>query len=414
MGRPFPLLDGYRAMAALMVLTTHVAFSSGEVLTPVLGPILGRLDFGVTLFFLLSGFLLYRPWARSAMVGTTDPNVGVYALRRGVRILPAYWAMVVVTLIALSTFQTVEWSAWPVHLGLLHIYIPGFALDGLTQTWSLATEVAFYAVLPVLAWMAGRRGRGNPSSSARFQVWVLAAAAAASWLFLTVTAVGGLSPSPLSVTWLPGFLDWFALGMLAAVIQVRLTLPDPPGWMSAIRTLADSTGWCLAIAGGVALLAITPIAGPVTLAPASPGSVLVKHALYAIIAAFLLLPGFLGIGNAAHPRVRESWWGRLLASEIVVYLGTVSYGIFLWHMILIVLLQRALGLPVFGGGFWLLWALVVIASVGAASASWFALESPLQSWVGRVTSRSPQRPTRADEGSAERSRPGPPAGPESP
>ena len=48
MGRSFPLLDGYRAMAALMILTTHVAFNTGEIRTPVLGPILGRMDFAVT------------------------------------------------------------------------------------------------------------------------------------------------------------------------------------------------------------------------------------------------------------------------------------------------------------------------------------------------------------------------------
>ncbi|MGA1701940.1 MAG: acyltransferase family protein, partial [Candidatus Nanopelagicales bacterium] len=137
--RSFPLLDGYRAIAAFMVLTTHVAFNTGEILTPVLGPLLGRMDFGVTLFFLLSGFLLYRPWARAAMEAGTGPRLGGYALRRAARIFPAYWAMVVFTLLLLPEIQPVEWQAWPVHLGLLHIYIPGFTLEGLTQTWSLAT-----------------------------------------------------------------------------------------------------------------------------------------------------------------------------------------------------------------------------------------------------------------------------------
>lgn len=386
MGRPFPLLDGYRAMAALMVLTTHVAFGTGEILTPILGPILGRMDFGVTLFFLLSGFLLYRPWARAAMTAGHGPTLGSYALRRAVRIFPAYWAMVLATLLVLSLLRPIDWQAWPVHLGLVHIYIPGYALEGLTQTWSLATEVAFYAVLPVLAWLAGRRGRGNASASARYQLVVLALAAAAAWVYLTVVAFDAVSLSPLSITWLPGFLDWFALGMAAAVVQVRLTLPDPPRWMVATQSFAGRTGMCLAIAAGWALVAITPIAGPVTLAPAAPMSVLAKHALYGLIAVFLLLPGFLGIGDAALPRPRDSWWGRLLTHPITLYLGTISYGIFLWHMIAIVMLQRALGLPEFGGGFWLLWALVVIASVGLASASWYALESPLLRWVARTPS----------------------------
>lgn len=385
MGRPFPLLDGYRAMAALMVLTTHVAFSSGEVLTPVLGPVLGRLDFGVTLFFLLSGFLLYRPWARAAMTGRPDPAVGTYAVRRAARILPAYWAMVAVTLLVLLAIRPVDWQAWPVHLGLLHIYIPGYALEGLTQTWSLATEVAFYVILPLLAWLAGRAGRGVATASARNQLLVLAAICAGTWIFIALRAFGPLELPALSMTWLPGFLDWFALGMAAAVVQVRLTLPDPPRWMEATRSFALRTAWCLGIAALLALVAVTPVAGPVTLAPAEPLTVLAKHGLYGLVAAFLLLPGFLGVGNAEDPRVADSRWGRLLTHPIVIYLGTVSYGIFLWHMIAIVLLQRALGLPEFGGGFWLLWALVIIASVGIASASWFALESPILRWAHRVT-----------------------------
>ena len=65
-GVHFAGLDGYRAVAALMVVITHVAFSTGVVTTTgTWGHLLGRLDFGVALFFLMSGFLLYRPWVRA-------------------------------------------------------------------------------------------------------------------------------------------------------------------------------------------------------------------------------------------------------------------------------------------------------------------------------------------------------------
>ena len=64
--RFFPQLEGMRAVAALGVLTTHVAFQTGAVALPVIGPILGRLDLAVALFFALSGFLLWRPWGASA------------------------------------------------------------------------------------------------------------------------------------------------------------------------------------------------------------------------------------------------------------------------------------------------------------------------------------------------------------
>ena len=394
--RPFPLLDGYRAIAAFMVLTTHVAFNTGEIRTPVLGPILGRMDFGVTLFFLLSGFLLYRPWARAAMAAGHGPAVGGYALRRAARILPAYWLMVAFTLLLLPEIQPVRWEAWPVHLGLVHIYVPGFTLEGLTQTWSLATEVAFYLLLPLLAWLAGRRGRGNPDASARYQLTILAAAVLAAWTFTVLRVTGTLGSSTITGYWLPGFLDWFALGMAAAVIQVRLGMGGAPAWMGAVRQVAQATGWCLLIAAGLAVIAATPIAGPLTFDPASPNSLVIKHLLYGVIAAFLLLPGFLGVGDTRESPARSSWWAAILASPIVVYLGTISYGVFLWHLVLLRFIQNALGLQVFAGGFWLVWPLVGLASIAVASASWFILEKPVLAWAHRRTpgesGRAPQQP----------------------
>ena len=394
--RPFPLLDGYRAIAAFMVLTTHVAFNTGEIRTPVLGPILGRMDFGVTLFFLLSGFLLYRPWARAAMVAGKGPAVGGYAVRRAARILPAYWLMVAFTLLLLPEIQPVRWEAWPVHLGLLHIYVPGFTLEGLTQTWSLATEVAFYVLLPLLAWLAGRRGRGNPDASAGFQLTILAVAVLVAWAFTVLRVTGALGTSTITGYWLPGFLDWFALGMAAAVIQVRLSMGGAPAWMGAVRQVAQATGWCLLIAAGLAVIAATPIAGPLTFDPASPNSLVIKHLLYGVIAAFLLLPGFLGVGDTREAPARGSWWAAILASPVVVYLGTISYGVFLWHLVLLRFIQNALGLEVFAGGFWLVWPLVVLASIAVASASWFILEKPVLAWAHRRTpgesGRAPQQP----------------------
>lgn len=394
MNRPFPLLDGYRAIAAFMVLTTHVAFNTGEIRTPVLGPLFGRMDFGVTLFFLLSGFLLYRPWARSAMDNTTGPALGTYALRRAARILPAYWAMVVFTLLLLPDIQPVRWQAWPVHLGLLHIYVPGFTLEGLTQTWSLATEVAFYAVLPIIAWVAGRRARGDRNASARFQLLVLVGCVAIAWAFTILRVSGGLGSSTITGYWLPGFLDWFALGMAAAILQVRLSTAGAPRWMLSVQQVARATPWCLLIAAGLGVIAATPIAGPLTFDPATPESLLIKHFLYGAIAAFLLLPGFLGVGDVRprDPAVASSWWAYLLAAPVVVYLGTISYGVFLWHLVLLRFVQNALGLPVFGGGFWIVWPLVVLASIAVASASWFILERPLQAWSH---SASPAHPFRS-------------------
>ena len=368
----FPLLDGYRAMAALMVLTTHVAFTTGEIFAPVFGPLLGRMDFGVTLFFLLSGFLLYRPWALSAMVDTTGPAVGRYAIRRSGRILPAYWVMVIVTLAVLPEIQPVALDTWAVHLTMLHIYVPGYTVEGLTQTWSLATEVAFYILLPLIAWFAGRRRRGNPDASARRQLVVLAALVVIALAFNAYRLTGGFVDITLTGFWLPGFLDWFAIGMGAAVISARLTLPGRVDWMERVRSLAADTPTCLLIALALYVIVATPIGGPLTFTLATPFELLVKHVGFAAIAIFLLLPGFLGRWDTG------SAWARMLRNPVVVYLGTISYGIFLWHLVLLRLLIEIFDLPVFNGWFVPIWLATIVVSVAAASVSWFLIERPIQ------------------------------------
>jgi peptidoglycan/LPS O-acetylase OafA/YrhL len=388
----FPLLDGYRALAALMVLTTHVAFTTAEIYVPVIGPILGRMDFGVTLFFLLSGFLLYRPWALAAMTASAGPRLGRYTLRRAGRILPAYWVMVIFTLAVLPEIQPVSWQSWPLHLGMLHIYVPDSSLEGLTQTWSLATEVAFYLALPLIAWWAGRRHRGDPDRSARRQFSVLITLAAIAWIFTVLRVTGWSGDTLLSGYWLPGFLDWFALGMAAAIVSARLSLPDPSDWMLRLRTLARDTPTCLGIAAALFVVAATPLGGPLAFEFAGPFETLTKHAIYGVIAFFLLLPGFLGHTD------RDSMWSRILKHPVTVYLGTISYGIFLWHLVLLRLIIEVVNYPVFSGGFWLLWGATVAISICAASLSWFLIERPIQRWTHGGRLRTTTASLGADKG----------------
>jgi hypothetical protein len=130
---------------------------------------------------------------------------------------------------------------------------------------------------------------------------------------------------------------------------------------------------------------VMALAGPLTFDPAEPNSLVIKHVLYGVIAAFLLLPGFLGVGDSREPDLRGSWWGRSLASPVVTYLGTISYGVFLWHLVLLRLIQTSLGLDVFAGGFWIVWPLVVLASIAVASTSWLILEKPILAWAHRIT-----------------------------
>jgi peptidoglycan/LPS O-acetylase OafA/YrhL len=71
----FPLLDGYRAIAATMVVATHVGFQTGAAIHGPWSGLLARLDSGVAVFFLLSGFLLFRPISAAHLAGRSGPAV---------------------------------------------------------------------------------------------------------------------------------------------------------------------------------------------------------------------------------------------------------------------------------------------------------------------------------------------------
>jgi peptidoglycan/LPS O-acetylase OafA/YrhL len=147
----FPALDGLRAIGALAVLTTHVGFHSGASLDGPFAGLLARLDVGVAIFFAISGFLLYRPHVVAWFEGTLPPLTLPYLRNRALRILPALWVAVLLAALLVPHKDGVTWTTYLQHATLTQIYFDGLAADGLTQLWSLATEVAFYLLLPVLA-----------------------------------------------------------------------------------------------------------------------------------------------------------------------------------------------------------------------------------------------------------------------
>src|SRR5690242_21744426 len=155
-------LTGIRAVAALLVMLTHAAYTTGKYTHGYAGLVWSRAEVGVPIFFVLSGFLLFSPWVRAAADGRTAPSVRRYAWHRVRRIMPAY----VVTVLAaylIYHFRTAgpnpghTWIGLLRNLTLTQIYTDNYMFDGylhqgLTQMWSLAVEVAFYVALPVLAW----------------------------------------------------------------------------------------------------------------------------------------------------------------------------------------------------------------------------------------------------------------------
>src|SRR5207248_1204356 len=163
-GNPrFPLFDGLRAIAALSVLVFHTAYySRASEGAGGAQPFLARLNVGVAVFFIISGFLLYRPLL-AARAGQGPPvRLPDYARRRVLRIVPAYW--VALTVLAIYPGLTGPFSGdWWVYYGFGQDYGTRTVVQGIGPAWSLGCEVLFYALLPfismALAWAARRAGR---------------------------------------------------------------------------------------------------------------------------------------------------------------------------------------------------------------------------------------------------------------
>ena len=119
----FPLLDSVRAIAALSVVVFHASLWSQITLTgSVAAPFLSRLDVGVAIFFVLSGFLLYRPFVRARLLGGPAPRVAAYGWRRVLRIVPAYWVALTVIAVAVPLEGVFEPGHAVVYYGFLQVY----------------------------------------------------------------------------------------------------------------------------------------------------------------------------------------------------------------------------------------------------------------------------------------------------
>ena len=374
--RHLDALDGMRALAAFGVLATHAGFNSGRSLDAgPFAPFLARLDFGVTVFFLLSGFLLYRPFALAALADTSAPAVGRFYLRRALRILPAYWLAVLGTLFLLSN-RTPSRADVLSYLTLTQTCNHHNLDPSLTQMWTLAVEISFYALLPVLAWLARGRGGQGAERALRRQLVMLAGLVAVAIAADCYAHAG--NHDQRSLIWLPANLDWFAAGMLLAVLSaVPAGTRTARRLLARLHELAGAAGSCWLVAALLFWLATLPLAGARDLTVPTGWEWTFKHWLYTFAAAALLLPLMFGNGGRI---------GRALASRPMRLLGELSYGIYLWHLGLLLAIQRWLGQHTFGGHFGELFWLTAVAATAVAAVSWFGIERRLLR-LGRPVSR---------------------------
>jgi len=394
-GGHFPCFDGLRAVAALSVFTFHfVSLSHPPWLHGNLQAAIARLGGqGVGIFFVISGFLLYRPFADAAFRCAPSPSLRPFWLRRFVRIFPAYWIALTAYVYFFGFFSIHGFANFVTYYGLLQNYRGGYALFGLGIAWTLVIEVSFYLALPLINQIA-RAAAGNRAAADRvYRVQMglivslcaigLAVRALNIWVVNT-SRRGAWFPLHASGYSLLAYLDWFAIGMAFAVLTVS------PPTRRRLPRVASALGRhalaCWLVALGVfavqARLLQTISLGP---------NRLVNFALPFLIgvtALFIVLPAVFGDQDQSVIR-------RFLQSKSIVYLGGISYGIYLWHFIIV----AQSGLWVANGTlpdvFIVRFVAVFTITVAVASASYYVLERPLIAWSHRVSGPRPTPDQRA-------------------
>jgi peptidoglycan/LPS O-acetylase OafA/YrhL len=342
-GRRFSGIEGLRAIAAGSIVVYHCwgwsSPSGNRVHIGLADPVYSHLPVGVTLFFTLSGFLLYRPFAAALLRGQPGPSYAAYLRNRALRILPAYWVVLLLTTVVLQTTWIRQSAGSDLRIGslashpklllgtslFLQNYQPATVLTGIGPAWSLAVEVVFYLVLPLLVLLAfGLGRRASTRERRRIAAFVPALVMLVIGLFGKTVAtwvVPGAGPgggwmgdwhSVLERSFLAQ-ADLFTFGMVVAVL-----------WVDAEDRVIRAPGWSrqATTAALVAAVVLTPVA-------LDRGWL--NHYVYdtlmaigcALLLALVVLP--------LEPDQAPSRLLRVMETPPLVMTGLISYSLFLWH-----------------------------------------------------------------------------------
>ncbi len=372
----FPAFDGLRAIAAVTVVGVHTAFVSGfDGRQPGFGIYAARLEIGVSVFFLISGFLLYRPFVVAHLAGTIMPRVGAFWARRLLRIVPAYWLVLFVMTTLWHNPPGIGPSGWwsqTVHYMFLQIYFPDQVVKGLSAAWSLCVEMTFYLFVPFYA-MVIRRGRARRTAGQamrrEFVGLVCMIAASYTWRSIVIahqTPKGGWWA--LATVWLPAYLDLFALGMFLAATSAWFHQHDNE-WRIFSNPLFPLASW---ICAGACFWGVSHLGIPTVPLYEETYRDLTRQLLYGGFAFFLLLPAVYGPQGRGKGPVR--WF---LGTWPMASLGVISYGIYLWHEPWIYRILHSGPYVDFSLNFGAFFACVLGLSIVSASLSYFIVEKPI-------------------------------------
>ncbi len=362
-------LDGLRGLACLLVYFTHL----GQNLR--LGPLVVLGFTGVQIFFVLSGFLMFSPFVSALLGKRPMPDWRSYAIRRFTRIYPPYF----VALVLFTAMRHVSKTRLPTTDNLIaHIFLifnyseRSYFFTINAVFWSLAIEAQFYLVLPVVVWLATRLvGRAG---------WAPLVATVLGFYLVGLVMRGveyHLTPDSLADEprfWsVLAYLDLFGAGMLVALLKPVLGARLREAWRPR---------WWLILVGVAIFLASNLWSDMVAPGGWQSG----RSVLYTVG-----FPVAICLGIALVLLSMVSWPdGRfpVLSWKPLVWVGTISYSIYLYH----IGVQYAL-LLVFGRMGWdlgptgmLVFSLGALVPTLAVSAILFSLvEQPAMRWGARYS-----------------------------
>jgi peptidoglycan/LPS O-acetylase OafA/YrhL len=397
-----PRLDGLRGYLALGVIVVHVAFAAGIIgfydypSAGTWAALAQGLQVLLPPFFVMSGLLLYKPFAKATIAGTAKPALKPYFVRRALRILPAYW-LVAITSLLLLNYSSID-GLWYVLRPLLtvHFYWSyGQTYAGLEPSWTVPAEIAFYLALPLLAWLGDRAARrvDDPLQKAKRLFIPLAGLVVLGigWTVYTHLPSAGLYPD--EVFWVFGFTAFLAIGMGLAVVAAysEVTGRTPAFYRAVVRR--PLLFWL----GALALYAVNcirPFGRPGMSDYPSVAEAVAEQVIYLPFALLILAPVVV-------PGVKSRFLDAVLTNRPMRYFGRISYGVYLWHFVVQYLWLRSGSvfgeapqpMPMLMGraGFWELLVVVLAGTVALASVSYYFFELPAMRLRSRIT-RSSQDP----------------------
>ena len=356
-------LTGVRALAAVWVMLFHVnAFAGPRVLS--IHPFGVRIDLhplmtvgwvGVTLFFVLSGFLL-TTHLLDALERGDDRVLPGYFVARVRRVIPAFWAqLAILFVVAFAIGQAPPpWTRYiPLHLLMLHNVSEAASYAINPVYWTLPIEFAFYLVLPVIAVRLARLDASGSRGRALVLLYAAAVAVSIGYRYVAYRLAG------TNIAWisnqLPGTIDQFVIGTVLAA-QWRRWRKAGQGPERA-RRLSNA----LTLGGLAGMLGMVYYLDSIyeTFWVGNP-AVYYWYSVDAFFAGMVVLGAAMG-GRAAR---------RLFANPVAVFLGTISYSLYLWHYPVVEWLRpAALGYATF-------FAVAIPLCIAASALSYALVERP--------------------------------------